>query len=42
MHLLCATTEVETPARSTRIEAAYEILDFAYRTSVMSEWIETI
>ncbi|KAL2302350.1 hypothetical protein Nmel_009776 [Mimus melanotis] len=25
-------TEVETPARSTRIQAAYEILDFAYRT----------
>lgn len=32
MHLLCAKTEVEPPARRTRIEVAYELLDFAYRT----------
>lgn len=42
MHLLYAKAEVETPARSTRIEAAYEILGFSYRTSVMTEWIETM
>lgn len=42
MHLLHAKTEVETTARSARIEAAYGILDFPHRTSVLSERTETM